>query len=249
MPDVAPRFLQIHWLASYPGTLLNRDDSGFAKRLPFGEATRTRISSQCLKRHWRFELRNLLEAENLLTGLDYGVRSRHLFSRALVEPLVKEGLDEEVVRAIVDDLKKRLGFSSKDEDESDGGKKKGIEVPQKSERDTEQAFMLGTAEIEYIRSLIRQAAQDGGLRAAIAEKPNKKKLTQFQKQMKTIFGSLFSKELTDNLSAMGVHTKLPRGLESALFGRMVTSDTLALLLTILGLKGRVGRRDFAASLS
>ncbi len=53
MTDTAPRFLQIHWLASYPGTLLNRDDSGFAKRLPFGEAMRTRISSQCLKRHWR----------------------------------------------------------------------------------------------------------------------------------------------------------------------------------------------------
>jgi hypothetical protein len=47
------RFLQIHTLASYPATLLNRDDSGLAKRLPFGDATRTRISSQCLKRHWR----------------------------------------------------------------------------------------------------------------------------------------------------------------------------------------------------
>jgi CRISPR system Cascade subunit CasC len=47
------RFIQIHWLASYPATLLNRDDSGFAKRLPFGDAMRTRVSSQCLKRHWR----------------------------------------------------------------------------------------------------------------------------------------------------------------------------------------------------
>ena len=46
-------FLQIHTLTSYPAALLNRDDVGFAKRLPFGGATRTRISSQCLKRHWR----------------------------------------------------------------------------------------------------------------------------------------------------------------------------------------------------
>ena len=53
MTDAAPRFLQVRWLASYPATLLNRDDSGFAKRLPFGEAMRTRVSSQCLKRHWR----------------------------------------------------------------------------------------------------------------------------------------------------------------------------------------------------
>ena len=34
---MAPRFLQIHFLTSYPATLLNRDDSGLAKRLPFGE--------------------------------------------------------------------------------------------------------------------------------------------------------------------------------------------------------------------
>ena len=51
MPD--PRFLQIHTLHSYPAALLNRDDSGLAKRMPFGGAVRTRISSQCLKRHWR----------------------------------------------------------------------------------------------------------------------------------------------------------------------------------------------------
>ena len=35
-----PLFIQIHTLTSYPGALLNRDDVGFAKRLPFGGATR-----------------------------------------------------------------------------------------------------------------------------------------------------------------------------------------------------------------
>ena len=44
-----PRFLQIHSLHSYPAALLNRDDSGLAKRMTFGGAVRTRISSQCLK--------------------------------------------------------------------------------------------------------------------------------------------------------------------------------------------------------
>ena len=51
MPE--PRFLQIHTLSGYTAALLNRDDSGLAKRLPYGDAFRTRISSQCLKRHWR----------------------------------------------------------------------------------------------------------------------------------------------------------------------------------------------------
>ena len=45
-----PRFLQIHTLSPYTAALLNRDDSGLAKRLPYGGALRTRISSQCLKR-------------------------------------------------------------------------------------------------------------------------------------------------------------------------------------------------------
>ena len=48
-----PRFIQIHTLHTYPAALLNRDDAGLAKRLPYGGAVRTRISSQCLKRHWR----------------------------------------------------------------------------------------------------------------------------------------------------------------------------------------------------
>ena len=69
-----PRFLQIHTLHNYPAALLNRDDAGLAKRLPYGDAIRTRISSQCLKRHWRvaddaFALKNL--------DVPMAVRSRH----------------------------------------------------------------------------------------------------------------------------------------------------------------------------
>jgi hypothetical protein len=30
------QFIQIHSLASYPAVLLNRDDAGLAKRLPYG---------------------------------------------------------------------------------------------------------------------------------------------------------------------------------------------------------------------
>ena len=42
-------FLQMHYLSSYHASLLNRDDASLAKRIPFGDATRLRISSQCLK--------------------------------------------------------------------------------------------------------------------------------------------------------------------------------------------------------
>jgi len=60
----APRFIQIHALQHYTGTLLNRDDSGLAKTMPYGGVPRTRISSQCLKRHWR-----KAEGEYALTGI------------------------------------------------------------------------------------------------------------------------------------------------------------------------------------
>ena len=46
-------FLQVHTLRGFAGVLLNRDENGEAKRLFYGKRDRTRISSQCLKRHWR----------------------------------------------------------------------------------------------------------------------------------------------------------------------------------------------------
>ena len=78
-----PRFLQIHTLHSYSAALLNRDDSGLAKRMPFGDAVRTRISSQCLKRHWR-----VAEDEFSLTriGPD-ALRSRNVVEREVMQPL------------------------------------------------------------------------------------------------------------------------------------------------------------------
>ena len=84
---MSARFLQIHTLTNYPASLLNRDDAGFAKRMPFGGAVRTRISSQCLKRHWR-----VYDGENSLKSIDApeSVRSRIAFERYVVEPLVAD---------------------------------------------------------------------------------------------------------------------------------------------------------------
>ena len=92
------RFLQIHTLHSYPAALLNRDASGHAKRMPFGDAVRTRISSQCLKRHWRmakdeFSLKNI-------DGFVGAVRSRNVVASEVMKPLreanaaIKKVLDE-----------------------------------------------------------------------------------------------------------------------------------------------------------
>ena len=53
--------------------------------MPFGGAVRTRISSQCLKRHWRvaqdeFALRSIAGATGAL-------RSRNVVERRVIQPL------------------------------------------------------------------------------------------------------------------------------------------------------------------
>jgi CRISPR system Cascade subunit CasC len=129
----APRFLQIHTLASYPATLLNRDDSGLAKRLPFGDASRTRISSQCLKRHWR----TADDAWALKAiGSPMAVRSREIPERRLKPILDSAGVGSEETRAAAIKAMARLLYTP--------GKK---DAPAVSDR---QALLIGNAEIDYL---------------------------------------------------------------------------------------------------
>src|ERR1035441_8321403 len=82
----AIRFLQVHTLHSYTAALLNRDDSGLAKRLPYGGILRTRVSSQCLKRHWRMadnDPHSLLS----ISGSELAFRSRDLVTKKIFEAL------------------------------------------------------------------------------------------------------------------------------------------------------------------
>ena len=120
------RFLQIHFLASYPAVLLNRDDAGLAKRLPYGGTTRTRISSQSLKRHWR-----LAEDEWSLKGVGapMGVRSREIVERRITPKLSG---DPKVVEAVEAAIVKHLY---------------GKNSAKVSDR---QAMLLGQPEIDYL---------------------------------------------------------------------------------------------------
>ena len=93
MPD--PRFLQIHTLTAYPAALLNRDDSGLAKRLPYGGVLRTRVSSQSLKRHWR--MADDPHALHRIEGADRAYRSRELVTQKVLGGL---GADPDVIKAI-----------------------------------------------------------------------------------------------------------------------------------------------------
>lgn len=80
-----PHFLQIHTLSPYTGALLNREDSGLAKRLPYGGVLRTRVSSQCLKRHWRTA--SDPHALSEIDGATKSIRSRELVTKKVIGEL------------------------------------------------------------------------------------------------------------------------------------------------------------------
>lgn len=183
-----PRFLQIHWLASFPATLLNRDDSGFAKRLPFGDAMRTRISSQCLKRHWRMS-RDEWSLRSI--GLPMAVRSRETPERRIRPLLDKVGAGSAEVRDAV-----ILGLAQ------------GLYGKKAADVSKRQALLLGEGEIAYLADKAIAIAKEASDPRAAAEAVN----------------SLFRKEEKANLSALRERSALSEGLETALFGRMVTSD-------------------------
>ena len=91
-------FIQIHSLHGFPAVLLNRDEAGMAKRLLYGGALRTRVSSQCLKRNWRattspYGLQTIDEQPT-------SVRSRNTVARRVIEPLREANYAPEVVTAI-----------------------------------------------------------------------------------------------------------------------------------------------------
>ena len=138
MPD---RFVQIHFLTSYAGTLLNRDDMGFAKRLPFGGAERTRVSSQCQKRHWR-----TFEGQGALSELDEdtSIRSRHTLEHYALKPLLAEGIDQEKAEEAVNLVIKEV-LGSKPSSKQAGA--------------TEQVTVLGPKEIDFLVGVTRDVAQ------------------------------------------------------------------------------------------
>lgn len=136
----SPRFLQIHTLHSYTAALLNRDDSGQAKRLIYGGTSRTRISSQCLKRHWR-TAENDPHALQRLAGYVDSFRSRELVTEKVIAPL-KGRYSDEVVAALEPAFQK-LVYGEK----GDQGKRR------------RQTLLLGQPELNWLAAKAEEIAR------------------------------------------------------------------------------------------
>ncbi|WP_028324223.1 type I-E CRISPR-associated protein Cas7/Cse4/CasC [Desulfatirhabdium butyrativorans] len=176
-------FLQIHTLVSYPASLLNRDDAGLAKRIPFGNATRLRISSQCLKRHWRDSLQ-----ENL-PDIPDGLRTRHFFTRVVLPRVVAAGIPEDSARRLIETLANTV---------ITGGMK---------ELDMSQPVLFGAREADYLVRLIQDAvaAQPDNpleaLKKRLSDKSEKENLKAMSKSATGLTGALFGRFVTSDLLA------------------------------------------------
>ena len=134
----SPSFIQIHSLIPYSASLLNRDDSGFPKRLIYGDGMRTRISSQSLKRSYRNS--DLMESlyDNVLIQRSY--RSRSAIESQVTLPLINEfAPDESKIKECAEVLIKAVY----------GDKAKY------GTNDNRQTLLLGAPEISYLRERLR----------------------------------------------------------------------------------------------
>ncbi|CAH2603746.1 Type I-E CRISPR-associated protein Cas7/Cse4/CasC [Rhodovastum atsumiense] len=200
------RFLQIHTLTTYAASLLNRDDVGAAKRLPFGGSMRTRISSQCLKRHWR-KAAGAWSLEAL--GVPMTVRSRRIFPERIAAPLLAEGHAVPPVIAVVQALmdvvlqKNEKGDAAADKPSR---KKVGTVTTEDALKtlETGQVIVLGQPEIDFLLAAARAILAEGTADPKAA-------------------AMAYVKQNRANLEAL----RTAAGLDGALFGRMVTSDIFA----------------------
>jgi len=220
-------FLQIHTLTSFAAALLNRDADGLAKRIPFGNAERMRVSSQCLKKHWRDDLHRMLD-------LPVGIRSQKFFEREILARVMSEyGVPEDDATKMVLLLKKEIIASKENNANADGAGDEGSgkkaaqaaskNAAQEADKKTnplhlKQPLMIGKPEADYFVKLIGECAKAGvgqnGLKERINEIrekiQNKKEKANLRQIMKAAGGD-----------------DLVSGVEGALFGRFVTSDILA----------------------
>ena len=170
-----PRFIQIHTLHTYPAALINRGDDGLAKRLPLGGVVRTRISSQCLKRHWRDT-----EDHFSLSKLGFPLEERSAYFLHLIrERLEQAGISVDLAEAATLGLCEGLGLNR--------DKKK------KDKFKTSEVLLLGVSELDYLLSVCLELAKAHS---------NEKELTQALKEKISGKAAKGEKSIKDNLEVM-----------------------------------------------
>ncbi len=184
------RFLQIHFLTPYSSVLLNRDDSGLAKRIPYGGHLRTRVSSQCLKRHWR--IAEDPHALKMIDGAEPAWRSREIVDRKVLGDY-RETADA----GILEELEKvfnEVFYGDKGTDKK-----------------SRQTLLLGNVEIDWLRKeagrLLNEADGDSKAMRELAKEWSKEGRDNFKAMRRVatlpggLIGALFGRMVTSDPEA------------------------------------------------
>lgn len=130
--------LDLHILQNYPVSCLCRDENGSPKTMLFGGVTRSRISSQSLKRAIR---EYLIQIDKAHFG---GIRMRSI-SADLAKVLVAKGIDQDIAIALATTVANLLGKSEKEK--------------------TKTILFFSAGEIEAIAQQIADAHKDNNLKS------------------------------------------------------------------------------------
>ena len=161
----------------------------------YGGASRIRISSQSLKRHWRFadDPHSLYS----IPGAADDFRSRDLVTLKVIEPL-RDHVPAEVIDAIEPEMQT------------------AVYGPKGGDKATRQTLLLGAPEIDWLSCeagrLAHAAVEAAGGDLELAAVSARNAARAWRQAFKA------------NFQSMRDATALPAGLAGALFGRMVTSD-------------------------
>lgn len=184
------RFVQIHSLHNYTGVLLNRDDSGAAKRLPLGGSLRTRISSQCLKRHWR-------------VGAGPGMGLSSLGEESVRTRLVERRLEDYIGDSAADIPRDKL-------DAALLGAAISLYGKDAADQKKRQALLFGASELQYLAKVVVELAKSGSDakevsgKAAEFLKANKANFAALRESVTVpggITGALFGRMVTSDKAA------------------------------------------------
>ncbi|MGH7664308.1 MAG: type I-E CRISPR-associated protein Cas7/Cse4/CasC [Gemmatimonadaceae bacterium] len=186
--------IQVHMLTAYPAALLNRDDAGLAKRIPFGGAVRTRVSSQCLKKHWR-------DAPEIRKLGDMAVRSTRIYEQLVARLLREEhgaASDEAsaVARFLMSETVDTKSVTNRD----------GVLTDR-----TGQLLVMTQAETRFLGELGSELLRQ--LREANIHATTEKEVKDA--------------DVFDKKALRPIVRALPASIDTALFGRMITSDLFA----------------------
>ena len=153
--------------------------------------TRTRISSQCLKRHWR--VADSPYALQRIDGVTTSVRSRETVTRRVIQPLEGAGHDPDAIKAI------ETAFQT------------AVYGDKGDKRTNRQPLLLGEPEIAYLADEARKIARDHGSdpKAAViaAEKWVKNSKTNMRELRRAcaipggIAAALFGRMITSDVEA------------------------------------------------